>query len=97
MSAEEPRTNADILRDLLAATKEREWVATYTRCGHGCCGDWSYTCSGCNGHEPNHEKDCRIAALIQEAEAFLRAEEEALERQAPDRTWHDHVLTEAAA
>lgn len=81
----EPRTTADIVRDLLARVEAGEWVEMYNRCSKGCCGEWSTECPSCGAHEgdyddPNayrqHKEGCRLKALIVEAEAFLAVEEE---------------------
>jgi hypothetical protein len=79
VSVVEPRTSADIIRDLLEAVREREWVEEYIPCGRGCCGRWETRCAGCgkgNGEAGEHSADCRVAALIREVDAFLQAEEE---------------------
>jgi hypothetical protein len=79
-----PRTNADILRDLLDRVKENEWVEQYTRCGRGCCGDWTTECPSCKVEQGDdyrsetyrqHKPGCQLAALILEAETYLSVEE----------------------
>ncbi len=79
----EPRTNADIIRDLLGHIEE--WVRKYERCPRGCCGEWKTECPSCGAEEGDyddpatyrtHEPTCQLAKLIREAEAFLAAEDE---------------------
>lgn len=81
----EPRTTADIVRDLLARVEGHVWIEHYERCSKGCCGKWSTTCTSCGADEgdyddPNdyqqHKEGCRLKALILEAETFLAVEEE---------------------
>lgn len=83
MSDVEPRTIADIMRDLLEAVKSHEWVEQYES-GRGCGGDCHTRCPACGEEEGDymveetyrtHASGCRIQALILETEAFLRAEE----------------------
>ena len=75
----EPRTTADIVRDLLAVVEEHEWVYHETRYGLGV-----NTCPECDADEGEHGKEgyrvhepgCRRAAIILEARTFLEVEQE---------------------
>jgi hypothetical protein len=92
---EEVRTTADIIRDLLEIAVEHEWVDVRVPCGRGCCSDSIVQCSSCDGLQPGstnesrrskltfgHAEDCKLKALITEAEAFLRAEDSVAEAAA---------------
>lgn len=89
MSAD-PRTNAGIVRDLLAIVKDRAWQAKAVYRGGG---EWITGCEDCgadieNDSTDTHRKGCSTAAPITEAEAFLRVEEtleEERERAAEDQ------------
>lgn len=89
MELVEPRTNTDIMRDLLEHVQRHEWVEHYQRCGRGCCGEWETTCPSCDAPEGDYDKDdyqthkpgCRLAALILEAETFIRIEEQLAEER----------------
>lgn len=77
----EPRTTTDFIRDLLSTLREREWIETYTRCGRGCCGEWSTQCPDCGEcEEKGHSEDCQTKRLISETEGYLMVEDE-LERE----------------
>lgn len=78
MSAvDEPRTTVDIVRDLLGFVQEHEWAEVTHHCGRGChcVRGHSVECPTCDAEQPNHKDDCRLAASIREAEAFIAAEE----------------------
>ncbi len=91
----EPRTTTDIMRDLLDALKEREWVEVRHSKGCGCCPDtWETECTSCGaeaggtlnakGHweeSREHKPGCNLAALILEAETFIRIEEQLAEER----------------
>jgi hypothetical protein len=66
--------------DLLAVAREHEWVSVKITCGRGCCCyiRTDTVCPDCDGHQPDHTPGCGRAALMAEAEAFLRAEQEAM-------------------
>lgn len=90
MLPSEPRTNLDIFRDLLAALKDREWVEVRHAKPCNCCHDtWETECSSCGAEAGDymnddnykqHKPGCTLAALILEAETFIRIEEQ-LEEQ----------------
>ena len=90
----EPRTNAEIMRDLLEAVKAREWVETAIYSPRGGYFDGTRpTCEECGDGAgktgDTHAADCKVAALIAETEAFLRVEdalEEERERAAKEPT-----------
>jgi len=104
---DEPRTNLDIIRDLIDKVKEHEWVEHYQRCGRGCCGEWSTRCDSCHADEGDyakpetyrqHKEGCQLAALIAEAEAYLRVEERlADERENPPEPEHRPTSWERVA
>lgn len=76
---DEPRSTKDIIRDLLEFAQEHEWVMEMTTCGHGCCHKWETHCPSCGeekGPDAKHKPDCRLAATIKEAEAYLAVEYE---------------------
>lgn len=70
-----PRTHLDMMRDLVAATREREWMPGQVWCGDG----YEPGCPDCEAPTPvkegeGHKPDCATARLLIEAEAFLRVE-----------------------
>lgn len=75
---EEPRTNVEILRDIIEYLGEQEWLGQYERCPRGCCRDWVYKCSECDTHqsEGKHKEGCRFERMLREGRAYLAAEEE---------------------
>jgi hypothetical protein len=105
VNANEPLTSPDLIRDLLGALRDREWVEVYERCPRGCCGDWHTRCTECDADQGNykdpdyqkHKEGCRFKALIVRAEAFLAIEEQlAEERERAEeaierKTSWDHV------
>jgi hypothetical protein len=71
----EPRTHLDMMRDLVAALRDREWIQGHVWCGDG----YDSGCSECEALTPTkegegHKPGCKTAALLVEAEAFLRVE-----------------------
>jgi hypothetical protein len=91
----EPRTNTDIIRDLLSELQEREWVEVRRSKGCNCCPDtWETICTSCDaevagGYDPrgrwvesrDHKPGCKLAALILEAETFVRIEDQLQEER----------------
>ena len=87
------RTHNDITRDLLEALKERTWVEERILKHCNCCNDtWETCCSSCgapegDGYHGNwenfrqHKEGCALAALILEAETYLRIEEQLQQEQ----------------
>ena len=81
----EPLTAGGFVRKLLEHVVEHTWIEfTRNRCGRGCCGTERYTaCSYCGAEEGNYGSDdyqkhkpvCKLAALTNQAEAFLRVED----------------------
>jgi hypothetical protein len=73
---DEPKTNADIVRGLLTLALEREWIDADIYCGRSChCLLRTVkSCVFCNG-EGEHEGNCRAAATLREARAFLAVED----------------------
>ncbi len=73
----EPRTNLDIIRDLLSFVENNQWQEREVGCGRGCCSKWKTLCPECDQEEEKgHGEGCRVAKLIKEAEAFIIVEEE---------------------
>ena len=71
----EPRTHLDMMRDLVATLREREWMPGQVWRGDG----YDPGCPECEALEPvregeGHREGCKTAALLVEAEAFLRVE-----------------------
>jgi hypothetical protein len=87
----EPRTNTDIIRDLLSELQEREWVEVRRAgCQRGCCGDvYTTECTSCGAEEGDyksetyrhHKPGCKLGALILEAETFIRIEDQLQEER----------------
>jgi hypothetical protein len=85
----EPLTSPDLVRDLLEYAREHEWVHHYERCPRGCCGDWKTSCPSCDAEEGDyksedyqkHALDCKLAALIRRAEAFIAIEDQLAEER----------------
>ena len=83
----EPRTTVDIMRDLLEVVQEKEFTTEQVRCSRSCCYDWWTSCSECSAREEGykepekHDDDCKLAALIKEAEGFIKVEEDILDEQ----------------
>lgn len=84
---EDPRTMVDIVRDLLEMVKEKEFTTDQVRCSRSCCYEWWTSCSECSAKEEGykepekHDDDCKLAALIKEAEGYLNVEEDLLLEQ----------------
>ena len=80
----ESRTTKNIVDDLLQFVYGHEWVEQYFACGMGCCGEWKTICPSCGADQgiyrsenyQKHESDCKLAALIKEAEAYVIVENE---------------------
>ena len=83
-----PWTSTDLLRELLEFAKDREWSGEYnTACR--CHPEYISACPECDapkypreGEALMHEPGCKLAKILARAEAFLRAEDELLERKA---------------
>lgn len=81
----EPLTATDFVRSLSSALEGRVWAETSEpRCGRGCCGTRIFTaCSDCGAEEGDygepsfrqHKDGCRLNQLLQQADAFLAAED----------------------
>lgn len=84
----EPRTTTDLIQDLLNFVERQEWSGQVSTGCH-CHPEWHDACPECRAFETppshfrsekvesrQHEPGCKLAALIQEAEAYLNAEEE---------------------
>lgn len=86
---DEPRSNVDIIRDLVDFLQPFEWQLKYERCPRGCCREPVTKCTECGAtvpdppdllepqvpEEPKHKEGCRLDKTLREAEAFLRVEE----------------------
>ena len=74
---DEQRTHVDLVQDLLGFVLLNEWILVTIRCGRGCCTrGYEMQCPTCEGVEPEHKLNCRRAAIIREAEAFLAVEDD---------------------
>lgn len=72
----DPRTYLDMMRDLAAALREREWMPGQVWCRGG---GTEAGCPECEAPTPvqegeGHKPGCKTAALLVEVEAFLRVE-----------------------
>lgn len=77
MDAKEPRTTADIIRDLFEFALDREWSGSgNTSCN--CHPTYEPACPECGAYEDDHkhEPGCKLARILQEAQAFLVVEDE---------------------
>lgn len=87
------RTTVDILRDLLEHVRENEWQEKYTLYSCGCCGEWETKCRVCDAcageygddNYRSHNPECKLAALILEAEAFLTVEGEICSKEPEEK------------
>lgn len=75
MTTTDPRTYLDLMRDLDAALREREWMPGQVWWGDG----YDPGCPECEAPTPvregeGHREGCKTAALLVEVEAFLRVE-----------------------
>ncbi len=71
----EPRTCLDMMRDLVATVREREWMPGQVYSGDS----MDPGCPECEAPEPvkegeGHKSGCKTVALLTEAEAFIRVE-----------------------
>jgi hypothetical protein len=74
------RTTKNIVGDLLEFALEHEWIERYNSRWN----KWSIRCDECDadrgefGEEDyeKHDPGCKLAALIKEAEAYIRVENE---------------------
>ena len=89
-----PRTNAAITADLLQVAVDAQWSGKRnTACG--CHPEYESACPECGalrypsrGAPETHDNGCALAALIEEARAFLRAENEVIEKRGnPDEDY----------
>ena len=82
----EPRTPADMIRDLLKHVEE--WSERYVPCPRGGYhGNWETTCLTCEAdgedwREREHKPGCSRAALLLEARTYLEVEQQ-LEDEGP--------------
>jgi hypothetical protein len=76
----EVRTTKNIVEDLLQFALEFEWVDEY----HSRWDEWSTRCPSCYADQgkfgeedyEKHDPGCKLVALIKEAEAYIRVENE---------------------
>ncbi len=87
---DDPRTHLDMMRDLLVHAKEREWFGAWETCSRSCCQKYHTRCSECGVDEGDYDKpesyrkhkpECRLAALILEAETYLEVEDKLAEER----------------
>lgn len=88
------RSNAEIICDLLRAVVDTEWSGKCNTACH-CHPEYEAACPSCDAlkyqkgrEDEKHEPDCELAALIEESRAFLRIENEMIEkRDDPDENY----------